>query len=343
MRQIIRLSVFLFLTGVILLTTPRIHAGSPLIREIKWSPDGSMLATVGFGITLYSEDLEIITATYPNNNYLPVSYSVQWNPKGDHFLITYDHNCRIVPACVRWGIWNAEQFEEIATYFLPSQKWISFGSPFWDTEDQRIYLVAQEENKQPAIYTWDGAFPTFAKEIPLLENEYLYSFQSSPDQTQFVFTVQISSENSDKTVLRSMNTNLQSIIWEIEPTEETIYNISWPDSEKLAIEMFDKVEIHSAISGELLQVLPIGRRQETAWSPDGNYIAGLYEKELEIWSMKTGESVKVFSEEFDQSPLSHITTIDWHPTDMKIAAAYWNGEVKLFDVSDLTTSANDQP
>jgi len=65
--------------------------------------------------------------------------------------------------------------------------------------------------------------------------------------------------------------------------------------------------------------------EEIDWSPDGRYIVGGSRWSAIVWDSKTGATVQEFPY------VNAVDTVDWSPVASKIAGAYFNGPLTVWD------------
>ncbi len=321
------------------------YAGTPNWIDLEWSPDGMMLAAVGGqGITLFSKNLEVMG----QSGYR--AYGVSWNADGTQLAVTMQNgswaDSRIEIDAV--SIWNTEPFEWTGSTEVDPHFVVSPSPVFW--RDDGLYVLGSKDKQQSkeAILVVNSNTLQFEDSFNIdSPDEYVYedTFTLNNTISRLAYTSVIINSANDRDdwnyfvhILDYLTEEQNSI-----QLPGDVRSAVWSNNgEMLVVGGVNYVNLYDS-SGKLLKNFDMdGAVSNVEWSPDDLYLAlsiwGEHESNFEIWEAETGrvlKNLRTAKQEGEYDTPNNVYSIAWHPNGQLIAGGLLDGEVLLFDVSDL--------
>lgn len=335
-----------FLLFLILQSLNTAQAGTPRWSDLAWSPDGKLLAAVGFDVALFTEDLELVeqNENHLNRNYY--STTVAWNPQGTHFATFEDdwggHNNGLCGL----ALWQVNPLEIIHSETFchaqtPIEKMLSaWTKPFWNTDGDEVWFFGTNDWEVYKLYVFDTTTYRVCEKIPSLSIEIA---QGTPvvvysgDYILFTSRTGTWNDNTLETTIQLADPETGNVT-EFGRLPDAIWSIN-AYGNSLALSGNEQVYIYDLLTGKQLRVLEtkifesadwdIFSAREFSWSSDGRLLAVGTITGAGIWKVDTGKMIHPLWEGVD------ISAIDWQPNGTKVAAAggYMEGLIQIIDVN----------
>jgi WD40 repeat protein len=285
------------ITSLSLTTLAEMESTSGPVYSLGWSPDGSQLASAGFGqVDLWDgESYTLLSSLAGHTSYV---WGVDWAPDGTALASgSQDGSVRI------WDPFTATELASLNTFFTFAVAWSPDGSRLASGNIRGIVTV------------WDAVSGEQLLEMRNRTAAELYSLDWSPDGG----TLAAGYMDGD-IIFWSATTGARILTIEdytrlrCEPN-----GLAWsPDGSRLASANHDGViRIWNGVDGELLLELRghAGWTRGVAWSPDGRWLATTgSDGTLQVWDAYSGMRLV-------RQRLSNLTVwgASWSPDGSRIA------------------------
>jgi WD40 repeat protein len=322
------------------------QAGTPDWSDVAWSPDGTLLAAVGFDVALYTEDFELVERIENYNERGYYSTVAAWNPQGTHFAtFEADWGNRHGGLCglALWQI-NPLQLIHSETFcheLTPIRKMLRDATkPFWNAEGDELWFFSTNDWSVYNLYVFDTMTYKVAVKTPpvnLETTEDIPVVIAINDYILFASTTGARRENTLETIVRRVDPATGNLT-EVLRLPDAIWSMS-ADENRLALAGNEQVYIYDLITGKQLRVLEatifesadrdIFLARGFSWNSDGRFLAVSTITGAGIWETDTGMMIQALWEGMD------ISAIDWQPNGTKVAmaAGYFEDLIQIIDVN----------
>ncbi len=347
-------------THVIAQDTPQWHLpestkariGKGAIKEIEYSPDGTMLAAAtAIGVWIYdvqtgkelqflaTEPVDVESIAFSPDSTKLASAGIEdtlrlWDVKNGHQLRTFDVETSIfnngvafspdgeIIACNdRQGViqlWNPDTGENIRT-LKGHRNWTGILSIAFSPDGNTIASGGQDDT----IVMWEVKTGTLKYKLTEHTNA-VYSLTFTPDSKTLV-------SGSQDDTLRLWDVQTGNPIRTLIGHKEQVYEVAIsPHGNIIASCSYDKtIRLWNANTGDEIRTISdnFSTVRAVAFSPDGNTIAsGGYESEIHLWDVNTGTKTRTLTTHLNVS-----NTVVFSPTENTIACGSLKGTIRLWD------------
>ena len=283
-----------------------------------WSHEGKLVAYIGPDNTIVVKDLNIDRTTRFTGHQLFIE-SLQWHPSR-HYLLSssFDGSVRI---------WNTDTEQEVRQLLGHDGQVYSAA---WSSDGSKVVSGGLPEDQ---LHVWDVSDLGSEFDSELLNHP---AFDWHPGGTEIALAsgadIVIQNDALESRTIAAVDTN-----------ESEIFGIAYnPAGDQIAcIAQTGRIWTVDAKSGGLLQLYDSGSGENRypevtskaiAWSPDGNYLAGVGGKgKIRVWDLSTGDNI---GEKFSRQ-VKKTLAVSWSPLDedgvSRLALAGIDDFIYVFD------------
>ena len=287
------------------------------VDSVVWSPDGARLASGAWDGTVRIWDAgsgELMRTLEGHGGSVD---GVAWSPDGARLA------SGSIFGAVR--IWDARSGELVRTLKGHTQKghtnWVR--SVAWSPDGARLASGADNDN---AVRIWDAGTGGLLRTLEG-HGGSVTSVAWSPDGAR------LASGSRDETV-RIWDAGSAALLRTLKGHTSDVWRVAWsPDGTRLVSVSFDgTMRIWDTGAGELLRILEGSRC--VSWSPDGARLASGSGNTVHIWDAESGGLLRTLEGHGD-----NVDSVSWSPDGSRLASGAWDGTVRVWDVSDLTSAS----
>lgn len=289
------------------------------VLDVRWSPDGSQLATAGNGtFKIWDWPVRRNPETISAGN--GMVRSLVWNETGS--ALTAGGTIGVATCDV----------DQLTTQITIAPQQLGDMSQFtpglaWHPETHR---VAVRGKRVIALYDTDAWQPQM--EIPEDADAELRSLDMSPDGTRLVTSAWRTS-GVEKSILRVYSTATGQQQWVAELHPHLTGSVRWsPDGKRIACGGWGMAAILDGTSGKVLAEYPGGHElkwiHSIDWDPSGRRVAlACMDRTIHIFESETGIEQCTLIGHTDS-----VLTVSWNPVGNRIASGGNDHTIRVWDV-----------
>lgn len=279
------------------------------VYGVKWSPDGSLIASVGQDTTVEICDARTGTTRFTYRRHSGSTNGVVWQPQSGTRIATASSDKTV-------QVWNALTGASVLIYtghsnFVRSVTWSPDGKYIASAGDDKVVRVWDAISGH-TLFTYSG------------HKDLIWYLRWSPDGTR------IASASQDATV-HVIDARSGAHLLTYRSHTKSVQALAWsPDSSRIVSASSDTTaRAWNATTGKTDFVYsghtdPV---QGVDWAPNGKYIASCGSN-AQVWNAASGNRILTYN---NQPPLIH--GLSWSPASTRIASVGADTTMKVWQAS----------